>query len=63
MARALAQTQAAETERNWDYRLCWIRDSFFTVHALNRVGATVTMERFIEYVTNVIALERGQLEQ
>lgn len=51
--------EAAGTERNWDYRLCWIRDSFFTVQALNRVGATLTMERFIEYVTNVIALERG----
>lgn len=51
--------EAAETERNWDYRMCWIRDSFFTVHGLNRVGATVTMERFIEYVTNIIALERG----
>jgi GH15 family glucan-1,4-alpha-glucosidase len=45
--------------RNWDYRYCWIRDAYFTVHALNRVGATRTMERFIEYVTNVIALERG----
>ncbi len=46
------------TQRNWDYRYCWIRDAFHTVHALNRVGATLTMERFIDYVTNVIALER-----
>jgi len=45
--------------RNWDYRYCWIRDAYFTVHALNRVGATRTMERFIEYITNVIALEKG----
>jgi GH15 family glucan-1,4-alpha-glucosidase len=51
--------EAPQTERNWDYRYCWIRDAFFTVHALNRVGATNTMERFIEYVTNVIALERS----
>jgi GH15 family glucan-1,4-alpha-glucosidase len=51
--------EAADTERNWDYRYCWIRDAYFTVHALNRVGATLTMERFIDYVTNVIALERG----
>jgi GH15 family glucan-1,4-alpha-glucosidase len=51
--------EAAETERNWDYRYCWIRDSFFTVQGLNRIGATLTMERFIEYVTNVITLERG----
>ena len=45
--------------RHWDYRYCWIRDAYFTVHALNRVGATRTMERFIEYITNVIAQERG----
>lgn len=51
--------EAPGTERTWDYRYCWIRDAFFTVHALNRVGATLTMERFIDYVTNVIAMERG----
>ena len=51
--------EAHGTERNWDYRHCWLRDSFFTVHALNRVGATVTMERFIDYVTNLVALEAG----
>jgi GH15 family glucan-1,4-alpha-glucosidase len=50
--------EAPGSERNWDYRYCWIRDAFFTVHALNRVGATRTMERFIDYVTTVIALER-----
>ncbi len=51
--------EAPESARNWDYRYCWIRDAFFTVHALNRVGATPTMERFIDYVANVIAVERG----
>lgn len=51
--------EAPDSARNWDYRHCWIRDAFFTVHALNRVGATTTMERFIDYVTNVIAMERG----
>jgi GH15 family glucan-1,4-alpha-glucosidase len=47
------------SQRNWDYRYCWIRDAYFTVQALNRVGATRTMERFIEYVTNVIVQEQG----
>ena len=44
-------------ERNWDYRFCWLRDAYFTVHALNRLGATKTMEDFIRYITNVAALE------
>jgi GH15 family glucan-1,4-alpha-glucosidase len=51
--------EAPATQRNWDYRYCWIRDAFYTVQALNRVGATETMVRFIDYVTNVIAMERG----
>jgi len=50
--------ESPDSERNWDYRFCWIRDAHFTVQALNRVGASRTMERFIEYITNVIALER-----
>jgi GH15 family glucan-1,4-alpha-glucosidase len=49
--------------RNWDYRYCWLRDAYFTVHALNRLGATRTTERFIDYVTNVVAMERdGRLK-
>lgn len=51
--------ESPDSMRNWDYRFCWIRDAYFTVHALNRVGATPTMERFIDYVTNVISLEKG----
>jgi GH15 family glucan-1,4-alpha-glucosidase len=31
-------------ERNWDYRFCWIRDSIFTVWALNNVGAVSEAE-------------------
>jgi GH15 family glucan-1,4-alpha-glucosidase len=50
--------EAENTERNWDYRSCWIRDAYFTVQALNRVGASRIMERYIEYITNVIAMER-----
>ena len=50
--------ESADSERNWDYRYCWIRDAHFTVQALNRVGASGAMERFIEYIANVIALER-----
>ena len=32
--------EAAGSGRNWDYRFCWLRDSYFTVQALNRLGAT-----------------------
>ncbi len=47
--------EAANTQRNWDYRYCWIRDSYFTIHALNRLGATRTMEGYLRYIANVVA--------
>jgi len=47
--------ESAGTARNWDYRYCWLRDAAFTVRALNRLGATRTMEEYIRYVFNLVA--------
>ena len=47
--------EAPGTTRNWDYRYCWLRDSYYVVQALNRLGATQTMEQFLRYLFNVIA--------
>ena len=49
--------ESAGTARNWDYRYCWLRDAAFTVRALNRLGATRTMEEYIRYVFNLIAAQ------
>ena len=47
--------EAANSGRNWDYRYCWLRDSYFTIQALNRLGATRTMESYLHYINNVFA--------
>jgi GH15 family glucan-1,4-alpha-glucosidase len=47
--------EAASSGRNWDYRYCWLRDSYFVVQALNRLGATKTMEAYMHYIVNVSA--------
>ncbi|MFT3735038.1 MAG: glycoside hydrolase family 15 protein [Rhodocyclaceae bacterium] len=47
--------EAAGSQRNWDYRFCWLRDGYFVVNALNRLGATRTMERYLAYIINVAA--------
>ena len=52
--------EAADTERCWDYRYCWLRDSYFVIHALNRLSATLTMEHYLEYITNVVAASAGE---
>lgn len=51
--------EAPGTERNWDYRFCWIRDAFHTVGALNRLSATRTMEDFVRFIVNTVLREQG----
>ena len=55
--------EAAGSGRNWDYRYCWLRDGYFVVNALNRLGATRTMERYLGYIVNIAANSGGNLLQ
>ncbi len=43
--------------RNWDYRYCWLRDAYFVVRALNRIGATKTMEDFVAFIFSIVGEE------
>jgi GH15 family glucan-1,4-alpha-glucosidase len=45
--------EAPGSGRTWDYRYCWLRDAYFVVRALNRIGATRTMEDFIHYILTI----------
>ena len=45
--------EAPDTQRNWDYRFCWLRDAYFVISALNRLGATQTMEGYLNYITTI----------
>jgi len=47
--------EAAGSSRNWDYRYCWLRDGYFVVDALNRLGATETMEGYLGYIVGIAA--------
>lgn len=51
--------EAANSERNWDYRYCWIRDSYYTVQALNRLGALDVMEKYLGYLRNIVDGAKG----
>ncbi len=46
--------EAPGSQRNWDYRFCWIRDSYYTVQALNRLGALDVLEKYLAYLRNII---------
>ena len=45
--------EAPGSGRTWDYRYCWLRDAYFVVKALNRLGATQTMEDFISFILGI----------
>jgi GH15 family glucan-1,4-alpha-glucosidase len=50
-------------QRNWDYRFCWLRDAYFVVRTLNRLGYIETMEDFLAYINNIVGLsENGYLQ-
>jgi GH15 family glucan-1,4-alpha-glucosidase len=46
--------EAANSGRNWDYRYCWIRDAYYTVQALNRLGALDVLENYLGYLRNIV---------
>jgi hypothetical protein len=47
--------EGPESGRNWDYRYCWLRDSYFVIQALNRLGATRTMEAYLHFIDHIVA--------
>lgn len=48
-----------ESGRNWDYRYCWIRDAYYTVRALNRLGAVDILENYLVYLRNLVDASGG----
>lgn len=44
----------AGSGRNWDYRFCWVRDAYYTVQALNRLGALDVLEGYLAYLRNIV---------
>ncbi len=46
--------EAAHSERNWDYRYCWLRDAFFVVRALNSLSEIGTMEDYLRWLHEVV---------
>lgn len=47
------------SQRNWDYRYCWIRDAYFSVTALNRLSEMETLEHYMRWVRNIVSHSKG----
>lgn len=51
--------ESADGGRTWDYRYCWLRDAYFVINVLNRLGHFEEMEKFIQYLHNISQSEPG----
>src|SRR5436190_6200820 len=51
--------EAPNSERNWDYRFCWLRDAFFVVRALNSLSEVGTMEDYLRWLNDVVRSAAG----
>ena len=48
--------------RNWDYRYCWMRDSYYTLNAFNSLGHFDELERYFLYIQNIILSEKEKIQ-
>jgi len=46
--------EAPGSGRNWDYRYCWLRDAYYVVQALNRLGAVDILENYLAFLRNIM---------
>lgn len=48
--------------RNWDYRFCWMRDTYYTLNAFNNIGHFEELERYFHYITNIVYSEKDRYQ-
>jgi GH15 family glucan-1,4-alpha-glucosidase len=48
--------------RNWDYRYCWLRDAYYVLGALRRLGHFEERESFLSYLLGIASSEDVKLQ-
>ncbi len=43
-----------DSTRNWDYRFCWFRDTYYTLKAFNQIGHFEELEKYFDFIQNII---------
>jgi GH15 family glucan-1,4-alpha-glucosidase len=51
-----------KSTRNWDYRYCWLRDTYFTLTAFNNIGHFEELERYFHFIQNTTLREKSLLQ-
>lgn len=51
-----------KSTRNWDYRYCWMRDTYYTLNAFNNIGHFEEVEAYFKYIENVTKQEEDRYQ-
>jgi len=51
-----------DSSRNWDYRFCWFRDSYYTLRAFNQIGHFEELEKYFDFIQNIIHNSQDSLQ-
>ncbi len=51
-----------QSGRNWDYRFCWLRDTYYILQAFNNIGHFEEMETYFNYIANISVNEKGRYQ-
>ncbi|UII25674.1 glycoside hydrolase family 15 protein [Fulvivirga maritima] len=54
--------EAPGSGRNWDYRYCWMRDSYYTLTAFNNIGHFEELERYFNYIVNISVKSKNRFQ-
>jgi len=54
--------ESPQSTRNWDYRFCWMRDTFYTLNAFNNIGHFEEMEKYFAFITNIPGKEDHRVQ-
>ncbi len=54
--------EAPGSGRNWDYRYCWLRDTYYTLTAFNNIGHFEELEKYFHYIANISANQRERYQ-
>eukprot|EP01119_Soliformovum_irregulare_P008497 TRINITY_DN21616_c0_g1_i1.p1 TRINITY_DN21616_c0_g1~~TRINITY_DN21616_c0_g1_i1.p1 ORF type:complete len:617 (+),score=194.10 TRINITY_DN21616_c0_g1_i1:116-1966(+) len=55
MTTSIPHSSKSTGSSNEDLRYCWVRDSYWIVQALNKIGAATISEGYIKYLSNVVS--------
>jgi GH15 family glucan-1,4-alpha-glucosidase len=51
-----------QSHRTWDYRYCWIRDTYYTLNAFNNIGHFEELEKYFQFIQNIILNEKQHIK-